>query len=417
MRQYYAEVKGQKYLIFWAEKPIGAYKKISKQYGENNIIQFRPASVLDITHVKSLVKSGKGIIQDKKEVTSVKTKTGREIIGYGKSSKGRLIHAITGPTGKISMDDGAEIKTGTALCDKRTTGLEIDGKMTKDSVTCKTCLSYELLREETKDKKGKPQSKLKKTQTKKEEQKKKPKKKTMPKKQNHWKVVGTDKTTEKNILHVPTEQIMFEKIPTKVARRAVFEMNSTLDVEWKSKSDPIPDRFIEKIRESMAKAYKALGKDPDKALTGKGSDKGGKTPKGTKKALKGRKITRRKLSPKDKGQRPSEVDQRPSGRQITRRKKPSKARKITRRAKPGKGLLKGRREGSPAYTIGRAIMSKDGSSQSDIIRQLMSKHNLPEEKATSKIKGFVRKATRKQGYQIVIIQGKNPLDDHFIYGG
>lgn len=381
MRQYYAEVNNYiRHIIIWAEKPIDAYRHLLEEFEENNIIQFRLASVLDVTHVKALIKKGAARMETKP------AQKGKKIVGYGKTQKGKVVHAITHPM------DG---KTGTALCDKRTTGVEIIKKSFKPGyITCKACLSYSVLK--TKIEQEKPKSAAK-TPPKKE-QKKKVTKPTP--KQNHWKVIATEKPTLKNIIHVPTEQIMFENVPTKIARRAVFDMNSRLNVEWKSKNDPIPDGFIDKIRDAVASAYEAFGKVPEEFKPKKKESKKKEPKKKTKK--QGRKITRRERPEKKKKER----------RVIIRRVK----RKITRRIKPN-GLLKMSRAGSPAHTIGECIIDKGGSTVSEIIQVLTTQHNLTEKKARSKIKGFVRKATRKLGYRLTIFQGKEPDNDRYIYGG
>lgn len=360
----------------------------------------------------------------------------RTIKGFGAKAGGKkLLHVI--------CEDGG------ALCDKRLTGFgKVHTVLTE--VTCPKCKGYSVYKAlmagfivgddlneikkvlaerkpgepKTKDP-GKPETGAPKTNKKKpaakkkepvyppkgplEKGKKKKKEKAKPiEKRNDWNLLWNEEKTFCDILHKPSQKVFFEGIKGNIALIALENLNK-MKIFWLPK-EPIPKDFVFTARSIVGKAYKKTGnKIPGNLAkpTTKTKEKPKKKEKEKPKA-KGRAIKRR-AKPKKEGR-------------VIKRRSPKKEketkRTIKRRSeKPKKEVhiiteMFGRREGTAGFTV--IEMLSQGMTSSKMVKKLMKKHSLTEQKAKSKIKGIMRKTARSQGIPIIIQMNKKEEDD--IYG-
>jgi len=245
-----------------------------------------------------------------------------------------------------------------------------------------------------------PKSPLEKGKTKKEKGKKKPE---VPiEKKVDWSLLWDEKKTKCDILHKPSQKVLFESIKSSIALIALSDLNK-MKVFW-DPSDKIPKDFVPCIKEIMAKAYRKSGEDIPSALT----EPSIVDAKKDKKKKPKRQIKRRGEGKKEKRviKRRSPKGEKETKRVIRRRPKRSKEEVhiITE--------LFGRREGTPGFTI-IELLDK-GMSLQLMVKKLMEKHGMKKSKAQSKIKAVIRKTARSKGIPIVIKMYKDPNDD--IYG-
>ena len=213
----------------------------------------------------------------------------RKIKGFGAKAGGKkLIHIV--------CEDGG------AICDKRLTGF---GKVHTflTMVTCPKCSNYSAYKalmisfkegddleeikkilKETHDKKKKetppvPKKKepVKKEPVKKEPVKKEPVKKepvyppkgplekekgkeekALPKKQEDWNLLWSKDKTSCDILHKPTQKVLFENLQNNIAMAALDNLNK-MKIFWFSEKDTVPKDFVSTIRSIIGKAYKKTG--------------------------------------------------------------------------------------------------------------------------------------------------------------
>ena len=359
----------------------------------------------------------------------------RKIKGFGAKAGGKkLVHII--------CEDGG------AMCDKRLTGFE-DVITVLTKVTCPKCKGYsaykylmlgfsegddlkdirETLEEANRSRPetGAPKAKGKKEPVKKEPVKKEPVKKEPvyppkgPKenkkdtkrkveapaeKREDWSLLWSEDKASCDILHKPTQKILFENIKGNIALAALNELNK-INIYWLSEADSVPKDFVSTIRSVVGRAYKKTGNKIPENLVRPIRKKGAKKKK-EKPKEKARVIKRR-----DKVKKAARVIKRRSSKGEKEGK-----RTIKRRSdKPKKEVhiittMFGRRELTPGFTVIQLL--NDGMTMQRMIKTLMKKHSLSEDKARGKIKGIIRTTARKKGIPIIIKLAKKERND--LYG-
>ena len=363
----------------------------------------------------------------------------RKIKGFGAKAGGKKLSHIV-------CEDGG------ALCDKRLSGFEEVSTILTE-VTCSKCSKYAVYKqllgmfsigdsleeiknvlEETdavkkakekaaKEKAekekvtGKPETGAPKTSKKKPPAKKKEpvyppkgpaekkkvtkKKPTPPVQQREdWNLLWDEDKIKCDILHKPTQKVLFEGIKSNVAIIALKALNN-MKVFW-IPPEKIPKDFVPDVKSIITKAYRKSGEDAPSALTEPAIvDR----KKGKKKKQK-RQIKRREKAKKSERviTRRSSKDEEATKRVITRRVEKEQAHIITE--------LFGRREGTPGFTVIELL--DEGMSLTEMVKKLMKKHSMKKSKAQSKIKAVIRKTARSKGIPIIIKMYKDSNDD--IYG-
>ena len=358
------------------------------------------------------------------------------VIGYGKSPKGKVIHAI--------------VEGGNALCDKRQVGLVVDENTTVSQVSCAKCKTYKVVKD-TEDydpqtmgltstvHKPKPKPKAK------PKPKPKAKPKPKPKAEVHdYDFVSQKKGDDKfNIYHRPSKRNFFESIPLKVIDNAISNLND-MELRWLDSSKSIPDGFISGCRKAVKEAYEAVGLEPPKIVAEdpkpkkKSKKKKKVAPKSkTEKFKKGdeleingvmRVFNGKKWIKKKKDKAPAEKPK----RKIKRREKkaePKKAKRVIKRrekkAEPKKSKRKIKRREKvetdqfgfkpgmqPAAIV--ELISGNGAQFGDIVEYLMSEFGLTQKRATTKSRRVIDKLARKFEANIVVYMGSHPDNDHYV---
>ena len=234
--------------------------------------------------------------------------------------------------------------------------------------------------------------------SKKKKAKKKPEQ--PPAKREDWNLLWDEDKIKCDILHKPTQKVLFEGIKSNVAIIALKALNN-MKVFW-IPPEKIPKDFVPDVKSIITKAYRKSGEDAPSALTEPAIvDR----KKGKKKKQK-RQIKRREKAKKSERviTRRSSKDEEATKRVITRRVEKEQAHIITE--------LFGRREGTPGFTVIELL--DEGMSLTEMVKKLMKKHSMKKSKAQSKIKAVIRKTARSKGIPIIIKMYKDSNDD--IYG-
>lgn len=366
----------------------------------------------------------------------------RKIKGFGAKAGGKKLSHIV-------CEDGG------ALCDKRLSGFEEVSTILTE-VTCSKCSKYAVYKqllgmfsigdsleeiknvlEETdavkkakekaaKEKAekekvtGKPETGAPKTSKKKPPAKKKEpvyppkgpaekkkvtkKKPTPPVQQREdWNLLWDEDKIKCDILHKPSQKVLFEGIKSSIALIALPGLNK-MKVFWEP-SEKIPKNFVPGIKTIIAKAYRKLGEDVPSALTEPAiaDAKKGK-PKPKVKPKPKRKIQRRVKAEKRVIKRRSPKPEKETKRVIKRRDKKKDVHIITE--------VFGRREGTIGFTVIELL--DEGMALNLMVKTLMKKHSLKKSKAQSKIKAVIRKTARSKGIPIIVKMYQDPDND--VYG-
>jgi len=380
------------------------------------------------------------------------------VIGYGKSKKGKVIHAI--------------LKGGIALCDKRMTNVDVAMDLGAMDVTCAKCKAHKEVKYSGKQPKipmdagvkddddtkpsGLPVAKgkqnngkvgpgsikdleKKQTDNKVTQHSKKKKKKKEKGTEFEFDFVSQETAKGFNIYHKPSRRVFFESIPGSLVDLAVGFLND-LEIRWTDVNKSVPVGFISSCKEALTAAYEEAGLVPPQIIAEKDPQKKGSKKKveknsSTRKFQKGdelvinevihiydgkswkpkedkpepkkpkRKITRRKKKTEDKK----------SKRKITRRdKKPSKEkRKIKRREKVEKDRF-GFKSGMQPAEVVKMITGPDGAEFGEIVDMLKSQFSLEEKRAKRKAKRVIYKLSREFGAEVIVVLSKNEDEDHYI---
>ena len=217
-----------------------------------------------------------------------------------------------------------------------------------------------------------------------------------------------------NIVHIPTATTMFNGICQEVIEDALLNLN-TISLRWPDKHSAIPKDFITKCRKALESAFKACEIEVPKALTENVPENKGKRKKPKKvvkkKFKKGDKkiINKKKVVYDGKEWIPETV------RTIVRRKKKEKVEEkpkkiIKRRVKKEKGPLGMNPKKPPAVIVGCFQKSIDFG---DLVRILKKQFGFTDKKAKSKIRGVVRKLSRRMGIKVQITMGKKESADTY----
>jgi len=358
-----------------------------------------------------------------------------EVIGYGKSPKGSVVHAIL--DGRLG------------LCDRRKlTGLVVDKEATPSMVSCAKCKRYKVVKD-AQPVTGLPTmaAKADKKPEPKPEPKPKPKPKAEPKpkvrKVEEYDFVSQKTKGDKfSIYHRPSKRKFFESLPGEVVDNAVAGMND-IEIRWQNAEDPVPAGFVGALRKALKEAYEKADITPPKGILDVDQPKKKtrrREPKTTtrkfekgdeldlngvpmvydgkkwqkKKAEKPKRVIRRR-PPKEKKaekrvirrrKKPAAENEK-STRKIKRREKPEAEkpkRKIRRRKKPAAEDLNrfGMKKDMPPAAIVE-YMEGDGATFDELVEMLMDLFDLPERRAKAKIKGIVNKLARRKGAKICMI--------------
>lgn len=226
------------------------------------------------------------------------------------------------------------------------------------------------------------------------------KQKAPPEKREDWNLLWDEDKTQCDILHKPTQKVLFEGIRSNVALNALTGLNG-MKVFW-IPPEKIPKGFVPGIKSIIAKAYKKSGETVPVALT----EPTLVDRKKTKKEKKKRQIKRREKAKKTERviTRRSPKKEKETKRVITRRSDKKDVHTITE--------VFGRREGTIGFTVIEFL--DEGMPLSLMIKKLMKKHGMKKSKAQSKIKAVIRKTARSKGIPIVVKMYKDPNDD--VYG-
>lgn len=357
-------------------------------------------------------------------------------------------------TGHIHLVAKGEGKTGVAFCDKRTKGLEPNGKLTAADVTCAKCMEYRAFKDmidpdkpnvppdgdlppDTKKTTGK---KVKKTPEeiaeeaataadKKSAAKKKPEPKKKAKAKTKKMEPYIDFAAVPNndgtyvVKHIPSGRDFFDSIPSNVIAFALDALNS-LPVRWQQ-DKPLPDDYVSLVRDTIKTVYKERKVRPPKHLTRPMKKQKKKKPA---KPPKGVKIGDRKKSDNDQwmefnGKRWVNVQK------ITRRKKPEKDKRVIKRrgkSPDDAGTAKRtivRREAPAGLNKYGQVADKppalitshleNGAHLSEIISDLQDKFGMTEKRAMSKFRAICRKMARRLGITITHIIMGDPSNDYY----
>lgn len=356
-----------------------------------------------------------------------------EVIGYGKSPIGTVVHAIL---------DG-----GLGLCDRRRLKtLVVDKNATADSVNCAKCSTYTVVKEARKPPPatGLPSHPKAKAKAKLEPKPKpKPKEKAEPKKaveEYDW-VAQKGKGDSFNIYHRPSKRKFFENIPGEVIDQAVLNMNG-FTLRWVDPASPIPNNLVSMCRKALAEAYTSVGIAPPKAFVDDKPKRKAKRkvePKTkTRKFKKGDELDlngvpmiydgeqwQKKKVDVDFVEKPKRVIKRRAKKEdveaekrVIKRRKPKEkpTRKIRRRKKvPAEELNRfGMKPNLPPAAIVEAL-DGDGSTFNELVDMLVDRFDMAERRAKAKIKGIVNKLARKKSAEIVVVLAENEGDDYFSF--
>jgi len=234
-----------------------------------------------------------------------------------------------------------------------------------------------------------------------------------------------------NIIHIPTATTMFNGICQEVIEDALLNLN-TIAVRWPDKHSAIPKDFITKCRKALENAFKACEIEVPKSLAEKVPENKGKRKKpkkvvkkkfkkGDKKIINKKKvvydgkewipetvrtITRRKKKVEPEKSKPKKTIK----RRIKEETKEKKERTIKRRAKKEKGPLGMNPNKPPAVIVGNFQKTIEFG---NLVRILKKDFGFTDKKAKSKIRGVVRKLSRRMGIEVQITMGKKEANDTY----
>lgn len=231
----------------------------------------------------------------------------------------------------------------------------------------------------------------------------KAKKKVPVEKRDDWNLLWDEDKTKCDILHKPTQKVLFENIRSNVALSALLDLNK-MKVFW-IPPEKIPKAFVPAIKAIIAKAYRKSGEEVPVALTEPTIVDSKKDKKAKEKEPK-RAIKRREKAKKIERiiTRRSQEAGKEEKRIITRRSDKNDVHVITE--------IFGRREGTPGFTVIELL--DEGMALTLMVKKLMKKHSMKKSKAQSKIKAVIRKTARSKGIPIIVKMYKDPDDD--VYG-
>ena len=367
-----------------------------------------------------------------------------KIIGYGKSPKGKVLHAIV---------DG-----GIARCDKNMSGLEIDKMLDAGMVTCSKCAQLKEVRDAvpstaptqksdigltTASPKHKSKPKTKPKPKPKAKPKAKPEAKAKPVDEYDF-VAQKSKGDVFSIYHRPSKRKFFENIPSNIIDGAVVNLND-MEMRWSDGKDKVPAGFINECRKALKLAYEQAGVEPPKGIADdtkskpkrkakkkvKAESKTEKFKKGDELELNGvvhvfngkdwkpkkktpskpKRVIKRRKKPEAK--KPKRVIKRRKKAEPKKKAEPEKSkRKIKRREKPETneyGMMPGR----PPYAIVEYIKG-NGAQFNDIVEMLMDEYELSEKRAKNKVRRIVNKLARRLKVQIAIVMTEDEGSDHYM---
>ena len=231
-----------------------------------------------------------------------------------------------------------------------------------------------------------------------------------------------------NIVHVPTATTMFNGICQEVIEDALLNLN-TIALRWPDKHSAIPKDFITKCRKALESAFEACEIEVPKSLIEKVPENKGKRKKPKKVVKKKFKKGDKKIINKKKvvfdgkewipetvrtiirRKKKEKVEESKSKKTIKRRVKEEKAERVLkRRVIKEKGPLGMNPNKPPSVIVKHFQKTIDFG---DLVRILKKQFGFTDKKAKSKIRGVVRKLSRRMGIEVQITMGKKESTDTY----